>query len=79
MEKYSVKEYIDLLKSENILNETIDCDDILNRQVNLVSYNSKEVEENTLFIVKGVLFKNEYLKEAIDNGVFVYEVRKNLM
>ena len=44
MEKYSVKEYIDLLKSENILNETIDCDDILNRQVNLVSYNSKEVE-----------------------------------
>ena len=76
MEKYSVKEYIDLLKSENILNETIDCDDILNRQVNLVSYNSKEVEENTLFIVKGVLFKNEYLKEAIDNGVFVYVSEK---
>lgn len=76
MEKYNVKEYIDLLKDENILVKTISCEDILDTQVNLVSYNSKEVEENTLFIVKGALFKDEYLKEAIDNGVFVYVSEK---
>ena len=72
MEKYNVKEYIELLKQEDILKETIDCEKIMDKQVDLVSYNSKEVQENTLFVVKGALFKNEYLKEAIDNGVFVY-------
>ena len=57
MEKYNVKEYIELLKQEDILKETIDCEKIMDKQVDLVSYNSKEVQENTLFVVKGALFK----------------------
>ena len=52
MEKYNVKEYIELLKQEDILKETIDCEKIMDKQVDLVSYNSKEVQENTLFVVK---------------------------
>ena len=72
MEKYKVKDYIDLLKEENLISEVINCDDILEKEVNLVSYNSKEIEEDTLFICKGINFKDEYLKEAIDNGVFIY-------
>ena len=62
MEKYTVKDYIELLKNENLLTQLIDCENIMERKVNLVSYNSKEVEDDTLFIVKGVTFKNEYLK-----------------
>lgn len=76
MEKYTVKQYIELLKNEGLLTQLIGCEDIMEREVNLVSYNSKEVENDTLFIVKGVTFKNEYLKEAIDNGVFVYVAEK---
>ena len=72
MEKYKVKDYIDLLREENLISEVINCDDILEKEVNLVSYNSKEIEEDTLFICKGINFKDEYLKEAIDNGVFIY-------
>ena len=76
MEKYKVKEYIELLREENLINEVINCDDILEKEVNLVSYNSKEIEEDTLFICKGINFKDEYLKEAIDNGVFIYVAEK---
>ena len=72
MEKYTVEQYIKLLNDEGILLNSSECEQIMDRVVNLVSYNSKEVEENTLFIVKGVTFKAEYLNEAILNGVFVY-------
>ena len=72
MNKYSIKDYIDLLKDENLLKGEMNCDNILQKEVNLVSFNSKEVEEDTLFVVKGATFKVEYLKEAIQNGVFAY-------
>lgn len=72
MNKFSLKEYIELLENEGLLVKTEGCEDVLEREVNLLSYNSKEVEENTLFVVKGVSFKEEYLKEAIENGVFAY-------
>ena len=42
MNKYNVEEYIELLEKEGILKETIECDSIAKKQVNLVSYNSKE-------------------------------------
>jgi UDP-N-acetylmuramoyl-L-alanyl-D-glutamate-L-lysine ligase len=38
-----------------------------------ISYNSKEVDENTLFFVKGATFKAEYLNQAIEeNGLKFY-------
>ena len=72
MNKFSLKEYIELLKDEDLLVKTEGCEDVLDREVNLLSYNSKEVEKDTLFVAKGVSFKEEYLKEAIENGVFAY-------
>ena len=72
MNYFMVKEYIEILKEENCLLETKNCNDILDTVVDLVSFNSKEIQENTLFVCKGVTFKKEYLEEAIDNGVFVY-------
>ena len=72
MEKYTVEEYLELLENEGLLVDGFECENIKDKVVNLVSYNSKEVENDTLFIVKGVTFKAEYLKEAIENGVFVY-------
>ena len=70
MNKFSLKEYIELLKDEDLLVKTEGCEDVLDREVNLLSYNSKEVEKDTLFVAKGVSFKEEYLKEAIENGKF---------
>ena len=72
MNKYTVKEYIELLQDENLVEEIVNCEKIMDKEVNLVSFNSKEIEEDTLFVVKGVTFKDEYLKEAVDNGAFIY-------
>ena len=65
MNKYTVKEYIELLQDENLVEEIVNCEKIMDKEVNLVSFNSKEIEEDTLFVVKGVTFKDEYLKEGI--------------
>lgn len=41
-------------------------------QIDYVTYNSKDVKKNTLFVCKGVMFKDKYLKEAIENGAVLY-------
>lgn len=41
-------------------------------EIKNISCNSKKCGENTLFFVKGVNFKKEYLDEAIKNGAVVY-------
>ncbi|MBR3124224.1 MAG: UDP-N-acetylmuramoyl-L-alanyl-D-glutamate--2,6-diaminopimelate ligase [Mogibacterium sp.] len=42
------------------------------REVNGVTYNSKEAGEGTLFVVKGAHFKEQYLKDAIEKGAACY-------
>ncbi len=76
MEKFTVKEYIELLENEKLITSKINMETILDKIVELVSFNSKEIEENTLFICKGATFKTEYLKEAINNGAFCYVADK---
>lgn len=74
MKIYTVKDYIDELKQENLLIETINCNNILNSLVQDMSYNSKEVKQGCLFVCKGFgnNFKQEYLEEAIKRGAFCY-------
>ena len=36
MEKYKVKDYIDLLKEENLISEVINCDDILEKEFKVI-------------------------------------------
>ena len=62
------KELITKLKENNLL---ISYDDV-SASIDYVSYNSKDVKKNTLFVCKGVEFKKEYLEEAILKGASVY-------
>ena len=39
MNKFSLKEYIELLENEGLLVKTEGCEDVLEREVNLLSYN----------------------------------------
>ena len=43
-----------------------------NETVLNLTYNSKNVTENTLFICKGAAFKEAYLEEAAKSGAFAY-------
>ena len=72
MQKYTVAQYIKCLKSIDELKNIINCDDILEKEVDYVSYDSRDIENNTLFICKGNAFKKEYIEDASKNGVFVY-------
>ena len=64
--KYS--DVINVLKENNVLKEH----DEANLTFEDLSYDSKKVKENTLFICKGVSFKKEYLESAIEKGVTCY-------
>lgn len=43
-----------------------------------ISCDSRDVEKNTLFFVKGVNFKREFLLSAIEKGAFAYVSEKDL-
>ena len=61
-------EIIDVLKKYNLLTS---CDEYLT-DIGYISYNSKDIKDNTLFICKGNSFKKEYLDEAINSGAVCY-------
>jgi UDP-N-acetylmuramyl-tripeptide synthetase len=46
--------------------------DIPNIKIEYISYNSKQISDNTLFFCKGQQFKVEYLMDAVKNGVVLY-------
>ena len=70
MKRHLIKDYIELLKKHNLL---LDINNVLeNTEINYVSYNSKDIKENTLFICKGLNYKKEYLDDAVNNGAIIY-------
>lgn len=73
-EPKSVCGIIDILKQEELLEHTHNID--LEFSVDNVTYFSGEAAEGYLFICKGARFKEEYLKEAIDNGISCYMSEK---
>lgn len=42
------------------------------REVRGITYNSKDVSEGTLFVVKGAHFREQYLNDAIEKGAVCY-------
>lgn len=76
MREYKLNEYINILIKENQIKEKYNCDSILDSNVEFVTYNSNEVDNNTIFICKGDKFKEEYLEDAIKNGALVYVSQK---
>ena len=65
--------FIDLFEKNSILVE-YDCKE--NVQVENISYNSREITENTLFFCKGAHFKEQFLHDAISRGEVAYVSEK---
>lgn len=63
----------EILRENNLL---ISCD-IADKEANHISCDSREIKENALFFCKGVYFKEEYLKEALQKGAIAYISEKN--
>lgn len=78
MELFLVKDYITVLKENNQFVESVNCEEILNKKVEYLTYNSNDVKENSMFLCKGFgeNFKKEYLISALKKGAFLYIANK---
>lgn len=78
MKKYTLNEYISVLENGHLVEQTFDTDAVGPQTVELVSCDSQDVTEGTLFIVKGAHFKSQYLDDAHTNGAFCYIAEKEI-
>jgi len=62
--------YNELLQSGLVVNADISGKE--NLTIEYLTYDSKNVIQNTLFVCKGVSFKEAYLKESVENGAVCY-------
>ncbi len=72
MKNFCLKEYIEILREHDNLIDCSKCSDILEKQIKLLSHNSKEIVDSTLFVCKGANFQKKYLEEAIRAGAIAY-------
>lgn len=71
MQYYTIQAYVDLLEQKDMLLESFVKGEE-DHVITSLTYNSKEVQKNTMFICKGAAFKLMYLKEALEKGAVVY-------
>lgn len=76
MKTYILKDYIDALENENLIEEINLNNLYATTSIAKIAHNSKNVEKGTLYICKGLKYKPEYLEEAIKNGAMVYVAEK---
>ncbi len=72
MEKYTLQEYVSYLSQEGLVKEMPESLEGAKRPVELVSCDSRDVVDGTLFICKGAHFKPEFLQKAAEAGAFCY-------
>lgn len=71
MKSYKMQTYLDLMMSLDLLVES-NLYDVGENEVKGLTYDSREVAEDTLFICKGAAFKTEYLSSAVKSGAIGY-------
>ncbi|MFV0394784.1 MAG: Mur ligase family protein [Coprobacillaceae bacterium] len=69
-ENYSLERYLEILNENDLVVDTNIQD--INQIVKYLSCNSKDVETGTLFICKGLHFKEQFLKDAMKQGSICY-------
>lgn len=72
MKKNKLINYINILKKENLLLEENISEKLKEEIINNVTYDSRKVIENTLFLCKGSNFKREYLENSLNSGAIAY-------
>ena len=71
MKHYTLGEYVKLLEEKGMLAE-YDLQGKDGEEIKLLTYDSREVTQGTLFICKGAHFTVDYLLSALDEGAFAY-------
>ncbi len=72
MEKHNLNKYIEKLKEKNLFIDENISEELKNKNVEILTHDSREVNKNTLFVCKGLNFKKEFLYNSLENGAFAY-------
>lgn len=67
-----LKEYIEVLNREGLVAGQHVPEEISEKKVSYVSFNSQDIRYDTLFICKGAHFTVDYLLSALEEGAFAY-------
>ena len=63
---HTLQEYVDALRAAGILTDCTVSEALLGRGVECLTYDTRTLRENALFICKGAHFKEEYLRDALN-------------
>lgn len=72
MQKYKLKNYIEKLKEKKLLQEENISEKLKENIVENLTYDSRECNDKTLFVCKGLNFKEEYLDSALKSNIRAY-------
>lgn len=75
MKSYTLKTYAALLEENKMLKEAAFFGQE-EKEARILTYDSREVGKDTIFICKGAAFKEEYLQMAVQNGAILYVSEK---
>ena len=64
----TLDKYLEMLRAEELLVSDNSSSADFDIEIKGLSYNSKHVTEATLFVCKGLNFREEYLREALEGG-----------
>jgi UDP-N-acetylmuramoyl-L-alanyl-D-glutamate--2,6-diaminopimelate ligase len=78
MKVKNLGEFVSMLKEKGLVAEENIDEHYKLRPVNYISYNSMDVIPGSLFICKGLNFKEKYLQDAIEKGAFCYISEKKM-
>ncbi len=72
MKKLKIADYIQAMKNNGLLisHTVAECD--FNKDIECLTFDTRELTDNALFICKGAHFKEEYLDFALSNGALCY-------
>ena len=73
---HTLREYVDALRDAGILVESTVSDELAAREIHCLTYDTRALSEDALFICKGAHFKAEYLSAAIAQGAAAYVAEK---
>lgn len=70
--RHSLISYYRMLDEHRLINEYKIAEEGENRSVAYISYDSRDIQRDTLFVCKGSHFTAEYLKSAVEKGAACY-------
>ena len=73
---HTLREYVDALRDAGILVESTVSDELAAREIHCLTYDTRALSEDALFICKGAHFKEEYLCDALSRGTIAYVAEK---